>query len=174
MVAPPSPNAAPSRSAPRPDRLAAAHRVARDATGMAKDLARDLAEGYRRSSRYLRMRAAVAGTWSLLALGTLWLACPSSGTRNALGAEIQLAESIVGTQVVVQNDSERAWTEISLVLDGGWRYERKTVRPGEKLILGVTQFRKDGAPAPGDLRPRSIRIDCEQGQVAGPLTQRAP
>jgi hypothetical protein len=141
---------------------------------MAKELAHDLAAAYRKSSRYVRLRVAVAGAWSLLALGTLWLACPSSGPRNSLGAEIQLAESIVGTQIVVHNDSDRAWTEISLVLDGGFRYERKTIRPGEKLVLGVTQFRKDGAPAPGDLRPRSVGVDCEQGRVTMTLPPRTP
>ncbi len=169
---------------PRPDPSVAAQRVkegvrdlARGALGAAGDLATELAEGYRRSTRYVRMRAAVVGSWALLSVVTLWAACPSSGPANALGAEAQLLSRsdpgvLLGTQIFVANESRKLWTDVVLTLDGGWRYDRKTVRPGDKLVVSIGQFTKDGASAPAELEPRTITIECEQGRVTAPLRAR--
>ena len=143
--------------------------TARRVTAMARDLAQEVAEGYRRSSPTLRLRAAVIGTWVLLSAATLWAACPSSGPRNSLGAEVQISDEVLGTQVLVWNNSGGMWTDVVLTLDGGWRYETRTVREGQKLMVGVSRFRKDGASAPGDLKPRTLTIDCREGSVTAPL-----
>jgi hypothetical protein len=138
---------------------------------LAKDLAGDVADGYRRSTRHVRMRAAVIGTWAVLSLGSLWIACPRSGPTNALGAEVHLLpESIVGPQVLVQNGSDEIWTNVVFTLDGTWRHARRTVRPQDKLVLAVAQFAaEDGAKAPRSLRPATIRIECEEGRISAPL-----
>jgi hypothetical protein len=151
----------------RPDPLAAAHRV----KDVARDLAQELADGYRRSTKYVRMRVAVVGAWVCLSLAAIWASLPASGTVNALGAEAQLLpESIMGTQLLVKNDSSRHWTEVAFTLDGEWRAERKTVRAGDKLVLSLAHFRRgDGAGAPAGLRPRALTIQCEEGQAALPL-----
>ncbi|HEX9305964.1 MAG TPA: hypothetical protein VF894_00645 [Anaeromyxobacter sp.] len=169
------------KDAARPDPVAAAHRVkegvrdlALGALGAAGDLASDLAEGYRNSSRHFKLRAAVVGTWALLCAFTLWAACPSSGPTNALGAKFQLLLRsepgvLMGTQVLVENDSRSIWRDVVVTLDGGWRFERKTVRPQDKLVVSIAQFRKDGASAPADLEPRQIVIECSEGRVSAPL-----
>ncbi len=172
------------KDAARPDPVAAAQRVkdgvkdlARGALGAAGGLASDLANDYRKSSRFFRMRAAVIGAWALLSAATLWAACPSSGPTNALGAEVQLLSRsdpgvLLGTQVFVANESKRVWTDVVLTLDGGWSYEKKTIRPGDKLVLLLAQFKKGGASAPGELEPKKIKIECEQGRVTAPLRAR--
>jgi len=150
----------------RPDPLAAAARV----SGAARDLATDLTEGFRKSDRSFKLRTAVVGTWVVLALLTFWVACPSTGPTNSLGAVVQLQPgSIMGTQVLVHNDSDRLWTDVVFTLDATWKCTRKTVRGGDKLVLSVAQFAKDGEPAPRDLTPRSLVIESEQGKVTIPL-----
>ena len=168
----------------RPDPAVAAQRVkdgvrdlARGALGAAGDLAGEMAKGYRKSTRYFRMRAAVVGGWALLSIVTLWAACPSTGIANALGADAQLLSRsdpgvLLGTQIFVSNESTRLWTDVVLTLDGGWRHERKTIRPGDKLVVPITQFKRDGAGAPPDLEPREIIIECEQGRVTAQLRAR--
>jgi hypothetical protein len=151
----------------RPHPLAAAHRV----KDLARDLAQELADGYRRSTKYVRMRAVVVAAWVCLSGAAIWVSFPPSGTANALGAEAQLLpESIMGTQLLVKNGSDRHWTEVAFTLDGEWRSERKTVRAGDKLVLPLAHFRRgDGAAAPAGLRPRALTIACEEGQAALPL-----
>ena len=172
------------KDAARPDPAAAAQRVkegvrdlARGALGAAGDLASDVADGYRKSTRHFKLRAAVIGTWALLSVVTFWAACPSSGPTNELGAKVQLLSArergaLMGTQVFVENDSGSLWTDVVLTLDGGWRYERKTVRPQDRLVVAVTQFKKDGEGAPADLEPRQLTIECDEGRVTAPLAGR--
>ncbi len=167
------------KDAARPDPVAAAHRVkegvrdlARGALGAAGDLASDVAGGYRKSTRYFKLRAAVVGTWALLAIVTIWAACPSSGPTNPLGAKTKLlaaADSLLGPQVFVENESDRMWRDVVVTLEGGWRYEKKTVRPSENFVVPLNRFSKDGTTAPASLPARTITIECAEGRVTIPL-----
>jgi hypothetical protein len=173
------------KDAARPDVAAAASRVkdgvrdlARGALGAAGDLATELGEAYRRSTRSFRMRAAIVGTWALLSLVTLWAACPpSSEPSNTLGAKIQLLSRnepgmLLGTQVLVENESSRMWRDVVVTLDGRWRYERKTVRPSDRLVVSITQFRNGADAAPAELEPKVVTIECAEGRVRAPLAAR--
>ena len=161
----------------RPDPAVAAQRVkegvrdlARSAVGAAGDLAADVATGYRKSSRHVRLRAAVIGTWAVLALATFWIACPSSGSSNSLGARAKLlAGSIMGSQVFVENESGPLWSDVVVTLEGGWRYEKRTVRPKESFVVPTNRFAKDGATAPPGLSSRTITIECAEGKITIPL-----
>ena len=143
----------------RPEPLSAAARV----TGAAKDLADD----FRRSDRPFKIRTGIVGTWLVLALVSFWIACPPSGPRNSLGAEARLdAGGIMGTQVLVENGGDRHWTDVAFTLDGAWRAERRTIRAGDKLVLGLSSFSKDGQPPPPETQPKQLRIDCAEGHAS--------
>ena len=139
----------------------------------ALDLAGDLTQGIRKADRPAKLRAAIIGTWALLAVVAMWISCPPSGPSNALDARVQLqADSIMGTQILIQNDGDRTWTDVALTLDGTWRMERRTIRGGDKLVLATSAFQRDGQPAPPDLKPKELTIACSQGEVALPLRAR--
>jgi len=147
---------------PRTDPLAAAARV----TGAAKELAGGLADDFRRSDRPFKLRTGIVGTWIVLALMSIWVACPPSGPQNGLGAVARLeAGGIMGTQVLVQNDGSSHWTDVALTLDGAWRAEQRTVRAGDKLVLALSSFAKGGQPPPAELVPKQLRIECAEGRV---------
>jgi hypothetical protein len=152
----------------RPDPVAVAERV----KDLARDLALEVTEGYRKSTRYFKLRAAVIGTWVLLSVATLWAACPSSGPRNSLGAEVKMSEEVIGNQVLVLNGSSELWTDVVLTLDGTWRYDLRTVREGQRLVIATSRFTKDDDPAPSDLKPRTLTIECKQGSVTVPFSAR--
>jgi len=155
----------------RPDPLAAAARV----TGAAKDLATDLTEGFRKSDRPFKRRTAVIGIWAVLALTSVWIACPPSGSTNALGAVARLdSGGIMGNQVLVQNDGRDLWTDVVFTLDDGWRLERRTVRAGDKVVLSVSAFSREGTHAPSDLAPRQLTIECAEGKVVTALGAARP
>ncbi len=143
----------------RPDPLAAAQRV----KDLARDLAQDVADGYRRATRYVRLRAAVVGSWVLLSALTLWLTCPSGG--NALGAEVTVSyNDPQHTFVRVVNTSTRIWADVVVTLDGTWQYDRKkTIRGGEDLVVETGKFTKDGVSAPDALKPTTVGVECDDG-----------
>ena len=125
-------------------------------------------ESLKRSDRFFRMRAGIVGSWLLISLVTIWAACPSSGPSNALGADVQvLRDSLVGgQQLLVRNESTELWTDVVLTLDDDWRREHKTVRPHDQLVLSMSDFTRQGQPAPRDLKPRRLTVECEQGRAA--------
>jgi hypothetical protein len=122
-------------------------------------------EDFRRADRFFKMRLSVVGAWVLLSLVTLWVACPSSGPTNSLGADVQvLRESLVGgQQLLVRNESSEIWTDVVLTLDDGWRYAHRTMRPHDQLVLSMSHFRKGEQAAPREFRPRTLLIECGQG-----------
>ena len=152
-----------------PDPVAAAQRV----KGIARDLAADVTDSYRKSSRFLRLRAAIVGSWVLLSLVALYTACPSSGPSNALAADVTLLpETLVGQQLSVSNGSSEMWTEVTLTLDGTWKHKVRTIRAGQNVVVAVSRFERDGATAPADFKPRKVEIDCDQGSAELSLVRR--
>lgn len=148
---------APPRSTPRAD-------AAEPLAARLRALAARWADDLRRADRFARQRMAILGTWALLSVVTLWTACPSA---DSLGATVQvLRESIVGgQQVLVANDSAGViWTDVTLTLDDAWRYEHPTLRPQERLVLSMPQFHREGEAAPRDLKPRRLRLVCNEGR----------
>jgi hypothetical protein len=161
----------PPPARPGHDPLAAAARV----TGAAKGLATELAEGFRKSDRPFKLRTAVVATWLVLAALSLWIACPPSGPGNSLGAVARLdTGGIMGAQVLVQNDGGELWTDVVFSLDGGWQLTRRTVRAGDKLVLSLGAFTRDGVPAPRDLKPRLLTIQCREGKATTALGAARP
>jgi hypothetical protein len=130
-------------------------------------LLREAAESFRRQDRYFKIRAGIVGAWALLTAVSLWAACPTSGPTNALGADVRVVhDSLVGgEQILIRNESNEIWTDVRLVLDNGWRHERKTIRPQDQLVLSAAQFVREGRPAPRDHRPRTLSIECDQGRA---------
>ena len=124
-----------------------------------------LAEGFRRSDRFFKMRVGVLTGWAALTLLTLSIACPSAGPANSLGADVRvLREAIVGgAQVMVRNDSDEVWTDVTVTLDGEWTYRQPTLRPDDELVVGTTQFQRGGEALPPDHRPRRLEVECDQG-----------
>jgi hypothetical protein len=151
--------------------LAAAGRAKDAAVGLASDLATDMVDGLKKSSPTFRRKAAVLGTWLLLTVVTMWAACPSSGPANSLGAVARLQTTSVGPVVSVRNDSDGTiWTEVALVLDDTWRYEkRRTMRAGDAVTPRVEEFRQDDLPPPAGYRPTKLTVQCDQGRVSLPL-----
>jgi len=166
----PTPQATPRAPAPIAATLKSALRV----KDLALDLATDVADGYRKSTRTFKLRLLVLAGWAVLSVATVWLACPSSGPANSLGAEVQVSEELLGTQILVWNSSGRMWTDVTLTLDGEWQWRTPTFREGQRLVIATNRFTRDGAAAPVDLRPRSLTIECAEGKISAPLSGSAP
>jgi hypothetical protein len=126
-----------------------------------------LLDGFRKAGRWQRMRLGVLGGWIAASLLALWIACPSSGPSNSLGADVHvLKDSLLGgQQILVRNESDAVWTDVVLTLDGSWRNSQRTVRPREQVVLSPAQFERAGEPAPRDLRPRKLLIECREGRA---------
>lgn len=137
-----------------PDPAAAAQKV----KDLARDLAADVTDTYRKSNRFLRMRVGIVGGWGLLALLSLLVAFHTSERDD----RIRLEETSVGSVVWVNNTSDENWTDVTITIEGGWKLAIPTVRHGETISPTLPKFTKDGVSAPADLSPRWIELECDQ------------
>ncbi len=160
------------KQSPRASPISAALRV----KDMAVDLASDLAEGYRKSTRYARMRGAVVAGWILVSVLLFLIARPqSSEYRNSLGANAVVSEGLMGDKsILFWNDSDEMWTEVTVTIDGKWEWKTSHVRPGEKQSLRLDQFTHFGDPAPHGTAPRNLGITCREGSANLSLAQAPP
>lgn len=130
--------------------------------------AADLVEGFRKAGRWQRARLGMVGGWLLASFLALWIACPSSGPGNAIGADVHvLKDSLLGgQQILVRNESDEVWTDVVLTLDRTWKHELRALRPREQVVVSPAQFDRGGEPAPRDLRPRRLEVECSQGRAS--------
>ena len=128
--------------------------------------AAELADGFRRSDRFFKLRVGIVAAWAVLSLATLWGSCATPGQHNALGADVQVnRDSIMGAQLLVRNESDGIWEDVVLTLDDGWRYTQRTMRPEDLVVVSVSSFRKGDEAPPRDHRPRALTISCRQGSA---------
>ncbi len=128
----------------------------------------DLAEGFRKAGRWQRARLGLVGGWLAASFLALWIACPSSGPGNPIGADVHVLEDSLlgGQQILVRNESDEVWTDVVLTLDRTWKNEQRALRPREQVVLSPAQFDRGGEAAPRDLRPRRLEVECRQGRAA--------
>jgi hypothetical protein len=136
------------------------------AVGEARRAADAVAGGLRRAGRFQRMRLGILGGWVIASLLALFIACPSTGPGNSIGADVQVhKDSLLGQQILVRNESDTVWTDVTLTLDGAWRRTERSLRPHEQVVLSPGQFERGGEPAPRELRPRSLLVECREGRA---------
>jgi hypothetical protein len=126
-----------------------------------------LIDGFRKAGRWQKARLGILGGWLAASLVALWIACPSQGPGNSIGADVHvLRDSLLGgQQILVRNESEEVWTDVVLTLDRTWRNEQRALRPREQVVLSPAQFERAGEPAPRDLRPKRLDVACQQGKA---------
>ncbi len=127
-----------------------------------------LLDGFRRTGRWQKVRLGLVGGWIAASLLALWIACPSSGPGNSLGADVHvLKDSLLGgQQILVRNESDVVWTDVVVTLDGTWRHGVRALRPREQVVLSPSQFDRAGEAAPRDLRPRKLQVECREGSAS--------
>ena len=130
----------------------------------AAERASKLAEDFKRSDRFFKMRFAIVAAWAVLSAATLWGACTSTDSTNALGADVQVnRDSIMGVQLLVRNESTKIWEDVVLTVDDGWTFTQSTMRPNDLIVVSMSSFRKGEEVPPGDYAPRTLAIRCQQG-----------
>jgi hypothetical protein len=148
----------------RPTGLARLSARASALCGSVQAAASDLLEGFRRSDRFFRMRLGIVGAWAVLSLATLWGTCGLGGNGNSLGADVQVnRDSIMGVQILVRNESRDIWEDVTLTLDDGWKYNQRTMRPQDLVVLPMSHFKKGEEAPPADHEPHSLTVECGRG-----------
>lgn len=165
------------RSAPLqgPGGKGAAAELAGDVGFRVQSFLREQWQDFRSSDRYFKGKALIVTLWLGVSLASLFIAFGSSGVdqpeSNDLGAYVRKTKASLGWSLLVHNTTDDAWTGCQLSLNGGYTHVKPMIAPGEKSVIGVSQFQKDGQPPPMDEEPRTLRIQCKEGDTQPVIAQ---
>lgn len=175
MASPPPspPPASPPRVAvaarpPPPPRLADRVREAvEEALFALRRFVRDNWDDFRRRDRYFQWKAAIVAAWTVTSLISIRVAMagPDDPSANGLGAYAAVTHTTMSWGLLVHNRSDDTWSDVRIVLDGGWVHERARIGPDEKVVLSPAQFSRGGEKAPLDLAIRGVRVETADGDA---------
>lgn len=128
---------------------------------------------FRRRDRFFQWKAAILAAWTLCSVFAIRVAVggPPDPARNGLQAYTAITHTTMSWGLLVHNRSDEAWTEVRVLLDGGWVHERASVAADEKVVLSPDQFTRDGRPAPADLEFQTVRLETDGGSASPPLVR---
>lgn len=169
---PSTPPPAPDPAAAERARQAAAELrlTARRSADWLKDEASTLYANYARQTKYFKWRAQIVVLYAAVALASVFLALPPF---NFIGARIVAAYDYNSALVLtVTNESGQEWTDVRVVLDDRYVFEKGRVLPGEPIVTSASQFRPvrgKGDRPPSELRVQRVRVDTRQGSYTASM-----
>ncbi|MCC6807426.1 MAG: hypothetical protein IT381_08380 [Deltaproteobacteria bacterium] len=115
-------------------------------------------QNFRRRSKYFQFRVYIGVIYAALIVATVIIVVPR-GPSNKLGAYVLAARGdfVVGSYIMVRNDSKREWDEVRLTLNGTHAFKAPKLRPGDKLTVALKKFEgPSGALQESDVRQLTI------------------
>lgn len=145
--------------------------AARDSARWLGDEAQRLYTGYNQQSKYFKWRTWIAVVYLGLGLVSVVMALPRMNSINAyVKVDYDYERRLL---IYVRNDSAEEWTGVKLLLDDQYEFAKVSMRPNESLSQNVTTFVAKGThtPAKGDLRPKELVVDTDDGSFRYALTE---
>lgn len=127
---------------------------------------RDLLKDFQRRDRFTKYKAGVLAGWIALSVACFFVACPQGGLQadNALDARLVLNTLGGRTVIMIVNDGDDPWTEVTVVVNGRFRASTDRVAPGGNLTLSAKQLLAGGEAAPNDLTVRDLELRADEGR----------
>lgn len=125
---------------------------------------RETWDDFHRSDRFFKYKVAIVAVWVALSAATFFLARPGSGPGNDIGAHLVVAGDPAWPIYMIKNDSDRAWTDVVVLVNGSFRTTAAVILPNRDLTLTPKLLTAEsGEPAPTDLRIADIEIRTSEG-----------
>jgi hypothetical protein len=114
---------------------------------------------FRRRSKYFQFKVYIGAAYAALIVLTVIVVVPRSPS-NRLGAYVLAARGdfVVGSYIMVRNDSKREWSDVTLTLNGSHSYKTPALKVGEKMTVALKKFEgASGALQEADVRELTIQ-----------------
>jgi len=149
----------------------AAKRAAQEAMHSAKDFAQKEAQVFAAQPKFFRYRVYIIAAYAAL-IGLTVLTMIPRTPRNRLNAYVLAARGdfILGTYILVRNDSHGDWHDVTFVVNGSHTLKTDWVVRGQSFPVKL----KELSPPIDPNEVRDIRIDCSRGTEQYDVTYGAP
>jgi hypothetical protein len=96
---------------------------------------------FRRESKFFQYKVYIGAIYAALIVVTVIVVVPR-GPSNKLKAYVLAARGdfVVGSYIMVRNDSRRDWTEVTLTLNGTHQFKPNTIKAGDKVAVALKKF----------------------------------
>jgi len=75
----------------------------------------------------------------------------------------------VGTFILVNNLGSSDWNQVKMTLNQRYTYQVDKIEAGGRLTIMAESFTEHGKPAPNNLIPMVLSIECDKGTSIFPL-----
>jgi hypothetical protein len=127
---------------------------------------RETWEDFRNADRYFKYKAVILASWAVLSLVGVGVACPGPSVHHdtSLGARLVLGEATEHPALVLHNESDVAWQDVLIVVNGRYRAAVSHVEPHAFITVTPRQLMGDnGKLAPSDLRASDVELRTRKG-----------
>jgi hypothetical protein len=130
-------------------------------------LGREAVEDFRRRDRYFKFKALIVASWLALSVTGIAVACPSGSlSAGEMGARLVINAQHVPTTVLIHNEGDEAWEDVTVVVNRQFRASSEGVPPGGSLTLTPKLLLGPGnALAPLGLRVTDVELRTAEGRA---------
>jgi hypothetical protein len=129
---------------------------------------RETWEDFRNADRYFKYKAVILVAWAALSLFGIGVACPAPSVHRdpSLGARLVVGEESERPALVLHNESDAAWQDVLIVVNGRFRAAISHVEPHAFVTVTPKQLMGDnGKLAPSDLRATDVELRTNKGSA---------
>jgi len=129
--------------------------------------AREAVEDFRSRDRFFKFKALIVASWAALSVAGIVVACPGGAlSAGDLGARLVINAERVPAIILIYNEGDEAWEDVTVVVNRQFRASSGEVPAGgnltltPKLLLGP-----DNALAPLGLRITDVELRTSEGRA---------
>ncbi|HXX31053.1 MAG TPA: hypothetical protein VEJ89_10080 [Myxococcaceae bacterium] len=129
---------------------------------------RETWEDFRNADRYFKYKAIILAAWGVLSVLGIGVACPGPSVHRdtSLGARLVVGEETEHPALVLHNESDAAWQEVMIIVNGRFRAAISHVEPHAFVTVTPKQLMGDnGKLAPSDLRFTDVELRTRKGSA---------
>lgn len=127
---------------------------------------RDLVSDFRARDSFFKYKAGVLFVWLILSVTSVGVACPGGGPANSIQARLVVSPGAARTAYMIKNDSDSAWENVEVVVNGSFRSTADKVSAGGDLVLSPRlMVNAKGEHATDELPVRDILVRTSDGDA---------
>jgi len=141
--------------------------AARQSAAWLRDEAGRLYSSYQQQSKFFKWRAWIVASFALVSLVSL---AKAMGPSNSINAHVGLAREPMTNALLtaVTNESTDDWTNVKLIMNDTYEFEKDRLGPGQNVNPPVTQYQNPkvkgpAGKAPANIELKKLRVECSQG-----------
>ena len=128
---------------------------------------REAVEDFRARDRFFKFKALIVATWAALSVAGIVVACPGGGLdAGSLGARLVVNAERVPAIILIYNEGDEAWRDVTVVVNRQYRASAEQVAAGDNLTLTSRLLLGPGnVVAPLGLRVTDVELRTSEGRA---------